>query len=151
MIRLTRDDVRQLLPHGPPMLLLTGPVEIEPGSSGIARRDLVAEDWFFAAHFPRDPVMPGVLIIEAAAQLAALVCSQDLALGAGREGEAPLVRRPGLIAAVERFKFQERIRPGVTLTIKVTVTHVVGTLCRLSVDVCANDLRAATGVIAVSP
>jgi 3-hydroxyacyl-[acyl-carrier-protein] dehydratase len=84
---MTWDSARILatLPHRYPFLLVDRVLELEAGRRAVGFKNVSLNDWFFQGHFPGHPVMPGVLIIEALAQLAAIaVLSQP-----GNEGQIP--------------------------------------------------------------
>ena len=109
---LDRAGVEALLPHRPPFLLVDEVIELEPGVRCVARRTLRADEWWFAGHFPGNPVMPGVLIVEALAQTGAL-CALGLPANAGK-----LV----LFAGIDKVRFKRVVRPGDILTLSVQVS-----------------------------
>jgi 3-hydroxyacyl-[acyl-carrier-protein] dehydratase len=89
-------DWLALLPHRPPMRLVEEIVAVEPGVSASARRPTRAGDWFFDGHFPGEPVVPAVVLVELLAQ------TGGLAIGsAAPAGAAPALR----VAALGGFKF----------------------------------------------
>ena len=109
---LDRAGVEALLPHRAPFLLVDEVAELEPGVRCVARRRLDAGEWWFSGHFPGNPVMPGVLIVEALAQTGAL-CALALPENAGK-----LV----LFAGIDKVRFKRVVRPGDTLTLEVQVS-----------------------------
>lgn len=70
---LTADQIRDLLPHRWPFLLLDKVIELEPGKRGIGIKNVTISEPYFEGHFPNESIMPGVLIIEALAQMTAVV------------------------------------------------------------------------------
>jgi len=109
---LDRDGVMALLPHREPFLLIDEVIELEPGVRCVARRTLRPDEWWFAGHFPGNPVMPGVLIVEALAQTGAVAAL------AQPENAGKLM----LFAGIDRVRFKRVVRPGDTLELKVEVT-----------------------------
>jgi 3-hydroxyacyl-[acyl-carrier-protein] dehydratase len=108
---LDREAVKGLLPHREPFLLVDEVVELVPGVRCVARRTLRPDEWWFSGHFPGNPVMPGVLIVEALAQTGAL-CALAQPENAGK-----LV----LFAGIDKVRFKRVVRPGDTLDLTVEV------------------------------
>lgn len=103
--------VMQLLPHRYPMLMIDGLRDIVPGLSATGVKNVTMNEPFFQGHFPARPVMPGVLIVEAMAQTAAVLVVSTL--GAGSEGKLVY------FMSVENAKFRKPVIPGERLEIHV--------------------------------
>ena len=112
VVALTRAQIEELIPHRPPFLLLDEVVELVPGERCHARRLVRPDDWWFAGHFPGNPVMPGVLIVEALAQ-AGVVTALSHPANRGK-----LI----LFAGIDKVRFKRVVVPGDTLDLKVEVT-----------------------------
>jgi 3-hydroxyacyl-[acyl-carrier-protein] dehydratase len=108
---LDRVGIEAILPHRVPFLLLDEIVELEPGARCVAQRRLRPDEFWFAGHFPGNPVMPGVLIVEALAQTGA-VCALSLPENAGKLA---------LFAGIDKVRFKRVVRPGDTLRLEVSV------------------------------
>jgi 3-hydroxyacyl-[acyl-carrier-protein] dehydratase len=123
-----RDVIEQLIPHRPPFLLVDEVLELEPGKRVLARREVRADDWWFAGHFPARAVMPGVLTIEAIAQAGAVAVLADEA----NRGKLPF------FAGIDDCRFKRIVEPGDTLTLECEFVRVRGPLAkgrgRASVD-----------------
>jgi len=111
---LGRAEIEELIPHRAPFLLIDTVVELEPGVRALARKTVTEEDC--AGHFPGNPIMPGVKMVEALAQCGA-VAVLSLPENAGR-----LV----LFAGIDDVRFKRIVRPGETLELLCELEAVRG-------------------------
>lgn len=117
------EQICEILPHRYPFLLVDRIVELEPGRRCVGIKCVTMNEEFFQGHFPGRPVMPGVLILEAMAQVA---------------GVLTLVSRntPGALsyfAAIEKVRFRQPVQPGDQLVTEAILTVLRGVLCKVSV------------------
>jgi 3-hydroxyacyl-[acyl-carrier-protein] dehydratase len=111
-------EIQRLIPHRYPLLLIDRVVEIEPGKRIIGLKNVSANEPFFQGHFPGNPIMPGVLIVEALAQAGAvLLLSQP-----EERGKLPL------FAGIDGLKFRRQVVPGDQLRLEVEFTLRRGSL-----------------------
>lgn len=108
---LNVNEIMQLLPHRYPMLMIDRLIDIKPGESAIAIKNVTFNENFFPGHFPQMPVMPGVMIIEAMAQAAAAYTAytEDI------DTENKIV----LFMGVDKARFRKPVLPGDQLHIHV--------------------------------
>lgn len=104
--------IMEMIPHRYPFLMIDRVIDIIPDTSAVGVKNVTINEPFFAGHFPTRPVMPGVLIIEAMAQTAAVLVVQTL----GGESEGKLV----YFMTVDEARFRKPVMPGDTLHIHVT-------------------------------
>lgn len=109
------DDLMKILPHRYPMLMIDRLIDIKPGESAVAVKNVSYNEEFFQGHFPQKPIMPGVLIIEAMAQAAAAYTSYTENLDA----EGKIV----LFMGVDKARFRKPVVPGDQLLIKVSTAQ----------------------------
>ncbi len=102
MTALSRAEIEAIIPHRDPFLLLDEVVEIEPGARVVARKRVREDEWYLAGHFPGNPIMPGVLIVEALAQAGAVAVLSE------EENRGKLV----LFGGIEDVRFKRIVRPG---------------------------------------
>jgi beta-hydroxyacyl-ACP dehydratase FabZ len=107
----TIDTIRELLPHRYPMLLVDRITEFEPGSRIVGIKNVSANEHFFEGHFPGRPIMPGVLMLEALAQVG-IVFFKMTENGAARD-------RLIVFAGVDSVKFRKGVIPGDVLTLEM--------------------------------
>ena len=111
---LTITDIMKILPHRYPMLLVDRVLEIEPGKRIIGIKNVSANEQFFQGHFPGAPVMPGVLIVEAMAQCAAVLILRDIP---NRE------EKLFLFGGVDKARFRKPVVPGDQLRFECTIVQ----------------------------
>jgi len=115
---LGRGEIEEILPHRDPFLLLDEVVELEPGARVVARRRVTDDDC--AGHFPGNPIMPGVKMVEALAQAGAVAVLCE------KENRGKLA----LFAGIDGVRFKRIVRPGEELTLTCDLEKVRGSLGR---------------------
>jgi 3-hydroxyacyl-[acyl-carrier-protein] dehydratase len=140
-MRLSHDQVLELLPHRPPFLLVDEVEELEAGVRCVATRTLRANDFWFAGHFPGNPVMPGVLIVEALAQTATLAAASAGASSAAGSMEGKI----GLFAGIDKVRFKRVVKPGDTLRLEAEIVAVHGPVGRAKVKATVAGQLACRG------
>jgi 3-hydroxyacyl-[acyl-carrier-protein] dehydratase len=113
-------EIRALIPHRYPLLLVDRIEEIEPGVRAIGLKNVTQNEPFFQGHFPDYPVMPGVLVIEAMAQVGAVGV---MAGGEHRD-------RLALFAGIDGVRFRRQVLPGDVLRMEVEITRLKGKVGR---------------------
>ena len=115
---LQRAEIEKILPHRPPMLLLDEVLELEPGTRVVAQKTVREEDC--AGHFPGNPIMPGVLMVEALAQAGAV----------GVLSHPDFTGRVPLFAGIDGVRFRRVVRPGDVLDFELVVDRLRATFGR---------------------
>jgi 3-hydroxyacyl-[acyl-carrier-protein] dehydratase len=113
-----KSEIERILPHRDPFLLLDEVVELDPGSRVVARKTVTDEDC--AGHFPGNPIMPGVKMVEALAQAGAV------AVLVQEENRGKLA----LFAGIDDVRFKRVVRPGDELTLECSLEQVRGPIGR---------------------
>ncbi len=113
---MNQEQIKQIIPHRDPFLLIDEVVEMEIGKRIVATKQIKADDFWFKGHFPEYPVVPGVLMLEMLAQAGAV------AMLSMEEHKGKI----GFLAGINDAKFRRQVVPGDTLTLEVEIIKVKG-------------------------
>ena len=108
----------EIIPHRQPFLLVDTIEELEPGVRAVGRKCVSYNEPYFAGHFPGEPVMPGVLIIEAMAQTGAVALLMD-----NKDSQQ---KKTAYFAAINAAKFKKKVTPGDVLVLETEIVKVKG-------------------------
>lgn len=130
---LNSKEIRNLLPHRYPFLMVDRVTEIEPGKRIVGLKNLTINEEFFQGHFPNNPIMPGVLIIEAMAQAAGILAF----LSGASQGTSVY------FMSIERAKFRKPVVPGDQLRLEVSILQQRGNVWKFTGNAIVEDKIAA--------
>ena len=134
-------DYLNRLPHGPEFRFLDKLLDLDPGKLGVGEYRVRGDEPFLRGHFPGDPIFPGVLLLEAAAQLAGLVAQSDPAIPPW-----PVLK----LTAVRSAKITGAARPGDVIRLEATVVARLGNLIQAATRARIADTIVLTADFALS-
>lgn len=109
-------EIKETIPHRYPFLLVDKVLEVEEGKRVVGLKNVTVNEPFFQGHFPEYPVMPGVLIVEALAQVGAIAVL-------GMEQNKGKI---GFLAGIDKCRFKREVKPGDQLRMEVEITRMKG-------------------------
>lgn len=128
-------EIERILPHRHPFLMIDKILELEPGKRAVGLKNVTRDEAFFDGHFPGEPVMPGVLIMEAMAQVGGVLLLVT-------------IDEPGKLAmfgGADKIRFKRRVVPGDQLICEVNMLKIKGPMGKVSVEARVNDEVVARG------
>ena len=132
--------IMQMIPHRHPFLLIDRVIDVVPGESAIGIKNVSINESYFQGHFPQRPVMPGVLIVEAMAQTAAVLVVQTL--GPGSEGKLVY------FMSVDNARFRRPVFPGDRLQVHVVRKQHRGNVWKFEGKAMSGDKLMAEAIFA---
>ena len=133
---LNKEEIKNLLPHREPMLLVDRLTKIVPMVSATGHINVTKDKFYFDGHFPGAPVFPGVLIVEAFGQAAAALAAHSLD---PKEVENKLV----FLMTIDKARFRSPIIPECNLLLNVKVEKIKGRIWKYSGEAIVNDKKLA--------
>ena len=139
MIKLNKDQIRNLLPHREPMLLIDELFDIKKLSSATALVKVRKDSFFVQGHFPDNPVMPGVLIVESFGQAAAALTANGL-------DKSTYENKLVFLMGVEKAKFRNPVIPDCDLLLKIEAIRSHGRVWKYKGEAFVNDQKMADAI-----
>lgn len=131
------NEIKKIIPHRYPFLLIDAVNELEPGKRAVGIKNVTVNEPFFQGHFPDRPIMPGVLIVEALAQVGAV------AVLSMPENDGKLA----LFTGIDNFRFRRQVVPGDTLRLEIEMIKMKGPVGRARAVATVDGCIAAEGTI----
>ena len=132
---LDNKEIQNIIPHRYPFLLVDKIIEIDPGKRAVGIKNVTANEPFFQGHFPGKPIMPGVLIVEAMAQVGAVAV-----LGT-EENKGKLA----VFTGIDKMRFKKQVLPGDVLRMEVELTAMKRGVGKARASAFVEDKLAASG------
>lgn len=137
MSPLDRKGIEALIPHREPFLLIDRVTELEPGVRAVAEHTFTGDEWYQPGHFPGNPIVPGVILVESMAQTATVMA---MSMPEYRDGL-------GLFAGIEEMRFKRMVKPGDVGRFEAVIEKMRRGFARVNVKTFVGDELAAEGVI----
>lgn len=134
-MKLNIQQIQEIIAHRYPFLLIDRIEEMEAGKRAVGIKNVTMNEPHFTGHFPGYPVMPGVLIVEALAQVGAV------AMLSLEENRGKL----GFFAGIDSFRFRQQVVPGDTLRLEVEITRLKGSIGKGKATAKVEDKVVAEG------
>ena len=139
-LHLSLDELKGLIPHREPFLFVDEIIEVIPGESVVGKKTFTGKEDFFKGHFPGLPILPGVIIVEMAAQISAFMILT-----------IPSFKNLfGLFTGIEKFKFIKKISSDTTLIVKSRILLFRHNFAKSEAQVFAGDELVAEGVVSAT-
>lgn len=139
MLKLSKEDITNLLPHREPMLLIDELSEIDKLSSATALVKVRKDSFFVQGHFPQNPVMPGVLIVESFGQAAAALTAYGL-------DKSTYENKLVFLMGVEKARFRNPVIPDCDLILKIEAIRSHGRVWKYKGEAFVDDKKMADAI-----
>ena len=139
MLKLSKEDIIKLLPHREPMLLIDELSEIDKLSSATALVKVRKDSFFVQGHFPQNPVMPGVLIVESFGQAAAALTAHGL-------DKSTYENKLVFLMGVEKARFRNPVIPDCDLILKIEAIRSHGRVWKYKGEAFVDDKKMADAI-----
>lgn len=142
---IEREEIKNYIPHRDPFLFVDRVIELEKGSRIVAERTFGPEEEFFKGHFPGNPIVPGVIIVEALAQAGGVLVYASFTEELEAQGLTG-----AYLAGLEKVRFRQVVKPGDLIKLDVSVQRKRSRIIRFKAVAYVGDSKAAEAEIIVS-
>lgn len=159
-VRIENNVIQTLLPHRFPFLLIDRVIELEPGKSAVGIKNVTINEPYFQGHFPTEPIVPGVLLIESCAQLAAVMYgTENFGDDIDWSNVTPddinaldsnVAAKVGYLAEIKSIKFKSIVRPGDQLRLQVIKKGSFSNLSLVEIRAYVDKICVMEGTMSVS-
>jgi len=129
------------LPHGPEFRFVDRLISLEPGKTGVGEYRVRGDEYYLRGHLPGEPIFPGVLLVEAGAQVAGMVAQEDPA-----NPSLPRLK----LTALRAVKIFGSAKPGETLRIEATITGRLGLMVQATASAYVGDVKVMSAELVLS-
>jgi beta-hydroxyacyl-ACP dehydratase FabZ len=137
---IDEEEIKRLLPHREPFLFIDGVLEMEPGERIVAVKRFRPEEEFFRGHFPGNPVVPGVIIVEALAQAGGILAYAT----------DPEIKKMPALVGLENVKFRKPVLPGMEVKLNVQILKRRAQIWRMKSEAFVEGIKVAEAEILAS-
>jgi 3-hydroxyacyl-[acyl-carrier-protein] dehydratase len=137
---ISGEEIKRFLPHREPFLFIDGVLEMEPGKRIVAVKRFRSEEEFFRGHFPGNPVVPGVIIVEALAQAGGILAYATV---------LKVKKMPALVG-LENVKFRKPVLPGMEVKLNVQILKRRAQMWKMKGEAFVEDMKVAEAEILAS-
>lgn len=160
-MKFSAKEIMNMLPHRAPFLLVDKVIECDPGVHAVGIKNVTIDEPFFQGHFPTEPIVPGVLLVETIAQVTAVMyCSAFLEKIQESENEGEelspeqrarmIAEHVGYLVEIKSMKFKKTVEPGDTMRVEVWKKTTFATLSFIEAKIFVDGNVVVEGKIAVS-
>ena len=142
---IEREEIKNYIPHRDPFLFVDRVIELEKGSRIVAHRTFGPEEEFFKGHFPGNPIVPGVIIVEALAQAGGVLIYYSFTEELKAQGLTG-----AYLAGLENVRFRQVVKPGDLIKLDVTIQRKRSRIIKFKAVAFVDDSKAAEAEIIVS-
>ncbi|MBM4339274.1 MAG: 3-hydroxyacyl-ACP dehydratase FabZ [Deltaproteobacteria bacterium] len=135
------DEILRKLPHSFPFRMIDRIVEIEPGKRAVALKNVSIDEPYFLGHFPKEPVVPSILILEALAQTGGIAFHSSFEK---EEGGVPFLAR------IDEFRLKKEITPGDQVILEAAIEHIFSNLAKVKVLAKVGEEIVAEGTLVLA-